>query len=273
MSSLTLNWSRLSAKLKSSKKQKQDRHSVSHGKVKKTKKIPKNETTLHTEIVEKAIDNVIKEESLLFLILWANEGYITQNDLQNRTITLPSGLNLNESRKTAPGKYLAVDCEFVGVGPEGAESCLARISVVNYYGYIIYDKFVKPTEKVTDWRTWVSGVTPKHMKDAVTFREAQEEASKLFDNKIVVGHAVHHDLEALFLSHPKHAIRDTSKFSEFRKISKGKTPSLKKLADHFLNIKIQSGEHSSIDDARASMLLYRLYRKEIEQQYKLKRSN
>lgn len=120
-----------------------------------------------------------------------------------------------------------MDCEFVGVGPEGTESALARVSIVNFYGHTIYDKFVKPKEKVTDWRTWVSGVTPKHMKDAITFKEAQEQTADLLKGRILVGHAVHHDLEALFLSHPKSMTRDTSTFKPFRAISNGKTPPLR----------------------------------------------
>lgn len=61
-------------------------------------------------------------------------------------------------------KCLAMDCEMVGVGPSGDESVLARISVVNQYGHCVYDKFVKPKEEVTDYRTWVSGVRPEDLE-------------------------------------------------------------------------------------------------------------
>lgn len=53
-----------------------------------------------------------------------------------------------------------MDCEMVGVGPGGEESMLARVSIVNYFGKCVYDKYVKPTEKVTDYRTAVSGIRP-----------------------------------------------------------------------------------------------------------------
>ncbi len=172
-----------------------------------------------------------------------------------------------------PGKYVAIDCEFVGIGFEGKESALARISIVNFYGHVLLDKFVKPKEKVVDWRTWVSGVTPKHMKDAITFEEAQRETAKLLKDRILVGHAVHHDLDSLFLSHSRYMIRDTSKFAPFRQIAMGKTPSLKKLALHFLKIDIQGAEHSSVEDARATMLLFRLYRKQFEQSMRLKHAS
>lgn len=47
----------------------------------------------------------------------------------------------------------------VGVGPEGVESSLARVSIVNFHGSVVLDTFVKQKEKVVDYRTWVSGVT------------------------------------------------------------------------------------------------------------------
>ena len=50
---------------------------------------------------------------------------------------------------------IAMDCEMVGVGETGSDSILARISLVNQFGKCVYDKFVKPTEEVVDYRTWV----------------------------------------------------------------------------------------------------------------------
>ena len=49
-------------------------------------------------------------------------------------------------------KILAMDCEMVGTGYLGKDSILARISIVNLFGHCIYDKYVKPTDKVTDYR-------------------------------------------------------------------------------------------------------------------------
>jgi hypothetical protein len=51
----------------------------------------------------------------------------------------------------------------VGVGPMGAESTLARVSVVNYFGAVLLDEFVQQKERVTDWRTQWSGVRAKDM--------------------------------------------------------------------------------------------------------------
>ncbi|CAI4036244.1 hypothetical protein SMKI_15G0820 [Saccharomyces mikatae IFO 1815] len=174
-----------------------------------------------------------------------------------------TGSGNNKSKEI--GKYIAMDCEFVGVGPEGKESALARISIVNYYGHIILDEFVKPREKVVEWRTWVSGIKPEHMKNAITFKDAQKRTADVLDGRILVGHALKHDLEALMLSHPKSMLRDTSRHLPFRQAyAKGKTPSLKKLTREVLKVAIQEGEHSSVEDARATMLLYKKEKAEFE---------
>ncbi|CAR25288.1 putative 3'-5' exonuclease [Lachancea thermotolerans CBS 6340] len=175
------------------------------------------------------------------------------------------------NRASEIGKYVAIDCEFVGVGPEGKDSALARATVVNYFGHVVLDVFVKPQEKVTDWRTWVSGVRPQDMKEAVPFSVAQAKVAKTLENRILVGHSVAHDLQSLFLSHPRSAIRDTSRHLPFRKqYAGGKTPSLKKLAKEILGIDIQGAEHSPIEDARATMLIYKSDRKEFERLHQIK---
>ncbi|QPC71619.1 hypothetical protein HYE68_002371 [Fusarium pseudograminearum] len=158
------------------------------------------------------------------------------------------------------GKYIAIDCEMVGVGPGGHESALARVSIVDFHGVQIYDSYVKPKEKVTNWRTAVSGISQKSMRFARDFEEVQAEIDKLLRGRILIGHDLKHDLEALILSHPGKDIRDTAKFSGFKKYANGRKPSLRVLAQQLLGVEIQGGEHSSIEDARATMLLFRKHK-------------
>jgi hypothetical protein len=66
----------------------------------------------------------------------------------------------------------AIDCEMVGAGPEGIRSLLARCSIVNHLGEVVYDKYVKPVEIVTDYRTHVSGIREVHLgEDAVDLKQ------------------------------------------------------------------------------------------------------
>ncbi|KAI5457187.1 ribonuclease H-like domain-containing protein [Mariannaea sp. PMI_226] len=158
------------------------------------------------------------------------------------------------------GKYVAIDCEMVGVGPGGYESVLARVSVVDFHGRQVYDSYVKPKEKVTNWRTEVSGISQKNMRFARDFEEAQNDIDKLLQGRILVGHDIKHDLEALKLSHPARDIRDTAKYSAFRKHGNGRKPALRLLAQQLLGVEIQDGAHSSIEDARVTMLLFRKHK-------------
>lgn len=57
-----------------------------------------------------------------------------------------------------------MDCEMVGVGREGREDMLARVSIVNQYGHCVYDQYVKPVEHVVDYRTHVSGVRKEDLE-------------------------------------------------------------------------------------------------------------
>ena len=58
----------------------------------------------------------------------------------------------------------------MGIGKDGEESALARISIINYYGVVLLDTYVRPQERVTDWRTWVSGIQSYHMQDAIDLK-------------------------------------------------------------------------------------------------------
>ncbi|CAG8000983.1 unnamed protein product [Penicillium salamii] len=176
----------------------------------------------------------------------------------------------NEGRSSTAelGKYVAMDCEMVGVGPNpDHDSVLARVSVVNFNGDQIYDSYVRPKEMVTDWRTHVSGIAPKHMVEARTLEGVQKEIAEIMNGRILVGHAVSNDLDALLLGHPKRDIRDTSKHPPYRKIAGGGSPRLKVLAEEFLGLKIQDGAHSSVEDARATMALYRREKDAFEREH------
>jgi RNA exonuclease 4 len=188
--------------------------------------------------------------------------------------------NKNKKRKGAPDtskpantatahltKLLALDCEMVGVGKRGDRSILARVSVVNSDGAVVYDSFVAPTEKVTDYRTKWSGVRHSNLKDTPSFEQVKLKVKELLRGRVLVGHAVHNDLEVLGIDHPESDLRDTSRYPPLMKVltnGRIKPRALRHLAQEHLTLAIQAAEHCSIEDARASLGLYQKHKKEWE---------
>jgi len=180
-------------------------------------------------------------------------------------------------------KYVALDCEMVGVGLYGTKSAVGRVSIVNWEGDTIFDSFVQVSEDVTDYRTYVSGLRVEDIESdhAISYANCRGTVQNLLDGKILVGHALKNDFDCLNLSHPWHMIRDTAKFEPFMKRSKiDKTrlvsKKLKILAKDKLGIEIQKDGHAhcSIEDAAAAMDLYKKARKKWEKvvEYKISRT-
>ncbi|KAG7261624.1 hypothetical protein CRUP_002877, partial [Coryphaenoides rupestris] len=179
--------------------------------------------------------------------------------------TLLDGLNIPALPPAVinPSKFVAIDCEMVGCGPRGQVSMLARCSVVSYEGDVVFDEFVRPDKPVTCYRTRWSGIRPRDLDNAMPFQEAKKQVAKLLHGKVVVGHAVHHDFQSLAYVHPPSHTRDTQKIPLLNlkcDIEVQRTMSLKVMSKTILNDDIQTGKHghSSLEDARATMKLYRV---------------
>lgn len=168
-----------------------------------------------------------------------------------------------------PIKYLALDCEMVGTGPKGCLSELARCSIVSYDGDVVYDKYIMPTRPVTDFRTKWSGIRKHHLRNATPFPQAKKEIVKILAGKVVVGHAIYNDFKSLRYSHPASLTRDTSRIPLLNKMAgfpERQAVSLKRLAKSLLNQDIQVGNkgHSSVEDAKTTMQLYKAVEEEWE---------
>ena len=172
----------------------------------------------------------------------------------------------------------------VGVGWAGRQSALARVSLVDWHGNVVLDEYVKPDEEVTDYRTYVSGITPQHLQDAThTVATIRPIVADLLRDRVLVGHALKNDLHILQLHHPWYDIRDTAKYEPFMQVRfddgvlwPRKLRDL--IAARQIDIKgsdgqsFQQGQHCSVLDAIAALKLYQTVRIKWEKVMEYKKS-
>mmetsp|Transcript_51137 Transcript_51137/g.114853 ORF Transcript_51137/g.114853 Transcript_51137/m.114853 type:complete len:244 (-) Transcript_51137:55-786(-) len=182
----------------------------------------------------------------------------------------------------------ALDCEMVGVGPDGKKSVLIRVSVVSRRGRVLFDCLTEPEEEVTDWRTKFTGVdadsfaaarrgvapTSSSVSDlpklVLPTATAIAKANALLDHVVVVGHDLRRDFKLLGRSISRQMLRDTAFYPFLAAGLDGKRfagglPSLRALAAGWLeDEELHKGAHSSVEDARAAMLIYRIVAKHWE---------
>jgi len=193
-----------------------------------------------------------------------------KNQLSSQKKKQQQQQNVNEVQLSFEEKarYLALDCEMVGVGRGGKGSSVARVTLVDWDGRIVWDEFVRQEQEVTDYRTFVSGITPLDMEVAtLTFDECRQKVQALISDKILVGHALKNDMRALNITHPWYITRDTAKYEPFMKTRFDDAilwpRKLKDLAFEKLQgrqIQREGEPHSAQEDAAAAMALYRTVR-------------
>jgi len=195
-----------------------------------------------------------------------------------KAATLHSEIDWTKRYSSNPARWVAMDCEMVGVGVTD-ESRLAQVCILDHRGHVLYESYAKPKEPITNYRTRYSGIRPKDMYDAPPIEKVQQEVADIIRHKKIIGHALKNDLEALQIpSHPRALIRDTAHFSKFREtveidgITKSRSRKLKDLTYDLLGHSIQGGEHDPYVDARAALELYTKHEEEWEKSVLVRRS-
>ncbi|XP_067054985.1 uncharacterized protein [Acropora muricata] len=251
---MSSNWKALQAILQKEREQKEKNGEVKH----------KSRKTFQ-KVVKPIIERTEKRKSEIWFDDVNPEDIKqvagTMQKIPENSSKMPISRNMKHLTKS-----IALDCEMVGVGRHGSRNMLARVSIIDSHGNVLYDSFVAPQEKVVDYRTFVSGVKPNDLINAPDFKTVQNKVSKLLKGQVLVGHALKNDLKVLFLSHPRKYTRDTAQYKPFQEELKSTKPALRSLAKHFLDINIQQGEHNSVQDAQAAMKLYLMHKNQWERQ-------
>ncbi|KAI0703565.1 hypothetical protein BC835DRAFT_1404068 [Cytidiella melzeri] len=160
----------------------------------------------------------------------------------------------------SPDQFLSVSCLVVGVGTGGGTSMVARVSVVNYRGHVVMDTYVQPLMHVTDYRTAITGIEPRHLSSANArpFAEVQQDVANLLREKVVVGYTLWNDLSVLGVPHPGVATRDVALYRPFRTaLQSNQVIGLPTLMWRLMRRRVQEGTLDSVENARAALDLYR----------------
>ncbi|CAD8051391.1 unnamed protein product [Paramecium primaurelia] len=121
------------------------------------------------------------------------------------------------------GSFLAIDCEMVECENEIGASVqmLARITVVNYNGYVVLDQYYKPRFKVLNYITRISGITPQIIKDKPVYNDFEKQKLQLlFKDKTIIGHTLKSDFDAMEFNLEDYQTRDLMKV-DFLKLEEG----------------------------------------------------
>lgn len=170
---------------------------------------------------------------------------------------------------------------------------LGRVSVVNYHGATIFDTFVCYPEpiKITSTDEVYSGIGLNDIdpqNGAQPFSEVQVQLVELLRDRIVVGHDIWKDLKVISMDLPSSIlklqqvglqlpnpvtfnikVRDTQKYTGYRQYANPgahQGPNLKNLTLNVVNREIKEGRVSSVEDAIATMEVYRKAELDIDQE-------
>lgn len=201
------------------------------------------------------------------LIPWPSKAVPSNHTVGRQDGVLLSCVQL-ESRYdlVRPGSVLAIDCEGVLLSREEGwrKNGCGRVSIVNEHEEVVYDTFVhygrnvehRPPPQSRKLGVEYNDIRPRN--GAQHINQVTRVVTALLDRAgVVVGHAVKNEMQYLRdVPWERYQIRDT----QWMPFSETDSLKLQKMASAVLGRLIQIAEHSSVEDAQATMALYLSHR-------------
>ena len=152
-----------------------------------------------------------------------------------------------------------IDAEFTCTDLGGQKSVLA-VTLLNYEGVVLLDKRISPRSRVLRIGKQYHGISERDMRCQGDENEVLTEIHRIVYGKILIGHDLNLDIKYLFIN-PNNllGIRDLSAAKVFGNLQiekKGQFYKLMILAKKLLNLDIQQGAHTAMEDATAVRRLY-----------------
>lgn len=67
--------------------------------------------------------------------------------------------------------------------------------MVDGQGKVVLHSYVRPEEKVTNYLTSINGIREDHLANAPSFASVQQQVAQLMQNRKLIGHDLHNDMQ------------------------------------------------------------------------------
>ncbi|KAH0015397.1 hypothetical protein KCU78_g8208, partial [Aureobasidium melanogenum] len=160
-------------------------------------------------------------------------------------------------------RAIALDCEMAGgrIG-DGLVNQVIQLTAIDYFsGEVLISALIKPTLNIQQWRTNIHGVSHSMMTKAVNngtaLRDVFHARELLFSfmnsDTILVGHALHNDLNVLKIAHDRCVDSEILAKAAIDRASHNNGVGLRKLCNTLLGLSVQRTTfHSCLEDAFAA---------------------
>ncbi|KAH0363582.1 hypothetical protein KCU65_g7344, partial [Aureobasidium melanogenum] len=169
---------------------------------------------------------------------------------------------VSSSSLTTKRRAIALDCEMAGGRVcDGLVNQLIQLTAIDYFsGEVLISALVKPTLDIQQWRTEIHGVSRSMMSRAIdngtalmdVFHARQLLFSFMNRNTILVGHALHNDLNVLKIAHDRCVDSEVLAKAAINRAGQNGV-GLQKLCDELLGLSVQrEASHSCLEDSFAA---------------------